>query len=705
MNDHRHGCPDGSRVTTPHDGAGGCAHRGSRPAVRLRGPDQSGSIVILVAVCLMVLIGATAMGLDLANLFLAKSLNQRIADQAALAAAFAYSQSSNSAATASTAASSMAVANGAGSAGVSTSIVASPTGDGSNAARVVVTSTVALSPFGKALLAAGIVSYNVAATAYAEIQTAATPCVIALATTAQSGTGINAAGSPVTATGCEIASNQNVTTSGGGTISASAIYAYGTISGSSITGTQHTLTTVQADPFASANVFSRMSTVSGLTAPSFPSVGSAPTGGSALATCNTANPTLTVASGTYTGITVGSGCTTITFTGGSSSTNISGGINTTAWTPTSSTAMSFAAGTYNINGISIGNASNSGSNNLFNITISTTGSVTFNIWSGFTVQGCSSLLVNGPATYNIQGGFSDLNYATSCPTHPTVVFNNSNGGNSTFAIAGGSNKSALTVNGNSATFPAGSYALTAATGCSGSCVGLTLGSSAVATFGNGSYQISASNGGISVGGSATLTIGSQIDNTSVFQITGITSTYNAINTSSLSTLTLGSFNNFDLNGAVNFGSSATLGAGTYTVNGAFNACSNSGSLSGTSVSIIASGAVCFQDIYPISLSAPTAITSATVGTASTIVVASSFASTSISTPAVTVNTSNGTTTLVGALYMPNGPLTVTNGGNLLGNGNCLQVIATSMKFSNDAHGLATTCTGLGGSSASISLVQ
>jgi len=652
-----------------------------------------------------VLIGATAMGLDLANLFLAKSLNQRIADQAALAAAFAYSQSSNSAATASTAASSMAVANGAGSAGVSTSIVASPTGDGSNAARVVVTSTVALSPFGKALLAAGIVSYNVAATAYAEIQTAATPCVIALATTAQSGTGINAAGSPVTATGCEIASNQNVTTSGGGTISASAIYAYGTISGSSITGTQHTLTTVQADPFASANVFSRMSTVSGLTAPSFPSVGSAPTGGSALATCNTANPTLTVASGTYTGITVGSGCTTITFTGGSSSTNISGGINTTAWTPTSSTAMSFAAGTYNINGISIGNASNSGSNNLFNITISTTGSVTFNIWSGFTVQGCSSLLVNGPATYNIQGGFSDLNYATSCPTHPTVVFNNSNGGNSTFAIAGGSNKSALTVNGNSATFPAGSYALTAATGCSGSCVGLTLGSSAVATFGNGSYQISASNGGISVGGSATLTIGSQIDNTSVFQITGISSTYNAINTSSLSTLTLGSFNNFDLNGAVNFGSSATLGDGTYTVNGAFNACSNSGSLSGTSVSIIASGAVCFQDIYPISLSAPTAITSATVGTASTIVVASSFASTSISTPAVTVNTSNGTTTLVGALYMPNGPLTVTNGGNLLGNGNCLQVIATSMKFSNDAHGLATTCTGLGGSSASISLVQ
>ena len=329
--------------------------------------------------------------------------------------------------------------------------------------------------------------------------------------------------------------------------------------------------------------------------------------------------------------------------------------------------------------------------------------MTFNIWSGFTVQGCSSLLANGPATYNIQGGLSDLNYATGCSTNPTVVFNNSNGGNSTFTIAAGSNGSALTIDGNSATFPAGSYALTAATSCSGSCVGLTLGSSAVATFNNGSYQILGNNGGISVGSGAKLTIGSQIDNTSVFQIT--VSTGDAISTSSTSTLTLGSFNNFDLDGAVSFGYTTTLGAGTYTVNGSFSACSGtSGSVTGTNVQIMASGAVCFDSSTLINLSAPTAISSATVGQLGTVVVASNFTSTSSTTPAVKVE---GETVLVGALYSPNGSLTVTSGGPLTdgGNGNCLQVIATSMSFSQDAYGLTSSCSSLGGSSASISLVQ
>ncbi|MGD0108582.1 MAG: pilus assembly protein TadG-related protein [Rhodopila sp.] len=156
MNDHRHGCPDGSRVAAPHRAAGsGVGNRLAvrRLGVRRLGPDRSGSIVILVAVGLM-LIAATALALDLANLFLVKSRNQRIADQAALAAAFAYSQSSSDLTTAKAAASRTAVANGAGSATVDTSIVTSPSGDGTNAAMVVVTSMVPLSPFGKAISAA-----------------------------------------------------------------------------------------------------------------------------------------------------------------------------------------------------------------------------------------------------------------------------------------------------------------------------------------------------------------------------------------------------------------------------------------------------------------------------------------------------------------------------------------------------------------------
>jgi len=683
MNDHRHSCPDGSRVTASRHPAardvGDCAH--NRQAVRWLGPDQSGSILLLVAFCLMVLIAVTALALDLANLFLTASLNQRIADQAALAAAFAYSQSGNSLATATTAASSMAVANGAGSATVSTSIVTSPSGDGNNAARVVVTSTVPLSPFGKAISAVGVVSVNAGKTAYAEIQNG-TPCIIALATSGGGGTGISATnGSPVTATGCEVASNYNVSTSSGGSVTASSIYAVGTISGTT-TGSKHASAAAQTDPFASAGVFSRMSTVSALTAPSFPSVGSAPSGGSAMS-CTT---TLTVPSGTHSTLTGGSGCTTITFSGGAE-TDISGsGITLTG----STTTMNFAAGTYKINGINISSSAN--------VTINTTGTVVFDIFTnGFTVTGCSKLTVNGPATYNIQGGLWDNNIAT-CTSHP-VVFNNSNGGTSTFNVAGGGNENALTVTGNSATFPDGTYALSAETSCSGSCLGLSIGSNAVATFGNGSYVIAGHDGGITVGTSGNLTIGSGANGSSVFQITGIAYTYdNAIYTASSSTLTLGGFTNFDLNGGFTLSSSASFGAGIYTVNGPFSACASGGSVSGTGVSIIASGTVCFgAGFNSVSLSAPTAISDTTVGTTPTIVIASD------STTAATVTAGATSTVLVGTLYLPDAALTVNGGGNLNGGGNCLEVIASSLTFTSDANGVSTSCAS--SSAASISIVQ
>ena len=214
-------------------------------------------------------------------------------------------------------------------------------------------------------------SHNVVATAYAEIQTAATPCVIATNT---GGTGISATGVTVTASSCEVASNENVSALSGGNITASAIYAYTFSAGSNLHGTQHTVTTPQPDPFQSANVFSRIATVQAQAAPSVPS-GSAPTGGSTVPTCNTANPTPTVYPGSYTGITIDTGCTTITFNNNGSSSaifNISGGIKTTLWDH-STTAMSFAAGTYNINGITIGSPSNTNSSDLYNITISTTG--------------------------------------------------------------------------------------------------------------------------------------------------------------------------------------------------------------------------------------------------------------------------------------------------------------------------------------------
>ena len=144
-------------------------------AVRRRIADRRGSIAVLAALCVVLLVGAAAMAIDVANLYLAKSSDQRIADQSALAAAFAYGQSSNSTTTAQSAASSLAVANGAGASTVATSIVNSPSGDGNKAAMVVVTTPVSLSPFGQittasALVPAGLLTVNVTSTAYAEIR-------------------------------------------------------------------------------------------------------------------------------------------------------------------------------------------------------------------------------------------------------------------------------------------------------------------------------------------------------------------------------------------------------------------------------------------------------------------------------------------------------------------------------------------------------
>ena len=649
-----------------------------RQTVRRLRSDRSGTIAILAAMSLLMLVTASAMALDVANLYLAQSTNQWVADQSALAAAFAYSQSGNSLTTAQNAASSMAVVNGASGATVSATIGASPSGDGQKALKVVVSLPVTLSPFGRIIAQAGATNVTVSTTAYAELHTT-TPCVIALAKSSGGGTGIVASGGgKLTATGCEAASNYTVSVTNGGAISAASIYAVGSISASNgtITGSQFPNSSAQSDPFGSSGVFSRMSTVAALTAPAFPSVGSAPSGGS-YATCSN---TLSVGSGTHNTITAASGCTTITFTGGAE-TDISGGLSLGG----SNTTLNFAAGTYKIGGITV---SAGGSNAVASIKV--TGTVVFEIWNGITLTGCSKLRVVGPATYYIQGGITDN---SNCAAG-TLTFTNGGGAStSTFYVAGG-----ITVSQETATFPDGTYTIGATSG-----TGIYVNSNATVTFGNGSFIISGADGGITLGPSAKLTIGSQLNGSSVFQITGIAYSYDdAIYTQSNSTLTIGGFTNFDVNGAVAMGGNVNFGAGTYTVNGAFSACASGGAITGTGVSIAASGALCFGAGYSsVNLSAPTTIDGSSVGSAATIALASS------STTAAAVTAGATSTVVVGAFYVPNAALTINGGGNLNGGGCCLQVVSASLTFSNDANGVSTSCASLGGSAAAatITLVQ
>ncbi len=644
-------------------------------AGRVLWADRRGSIVIMSSLCLVLLVGAAAVAIDLANVYLTKSADQRIADQSAIAAAFAYGQSNSSTSTAQLAASSLATANGvsgANGASISTTIINSPKNNGNKAAMVVVTTPVSLTPFGQS--ASALANVTVGATAYAEIHDQSVPCFQALGASGFSDSG----GTSITATGCSIASTGSVSAAQGASVTAQAIYAVGsigtsggaTIQTSPTSGQLYSGSSAEPDPYASSGVFSRQTTVAALTAASFPSVGSAPSGGSSQ-TCAAIDMIMAGQHGTVT-TSYFPTCSMITFMGGASETDVSGsGLSLTG----NNVTISFMAGVYKINGITI-----SGSTA---VTINVASGVTLDIWNGIVLNGSTSLTVNGPGTYNIQGGISNSGSGS-------VTFNNSNSSTTTsiFNIAGGISGGSGTM-----TFPNGTYTITSGDGTAG----IDLGSGTI-TFGNGSFNIA---GGISVGGSGQLTFGSQLNGNAVFQIDTVANNGNAITTGGGSTLTLGSFTNFDINGAVVVAGNVALGAGAYTIEGAFNASASGGSsITGTGVSIVTSGAISVGAGYStINLSAPTTITNTTQGTSSTVVLASTSSTSSVITSGAT------NTVLVGGVYMPNAPLSLSGSAHLSGGGGCLILVANSVTLSAGGTA-ATNCTGVQSTVASgVALVQ
>lgn len=677
-----------------------------RLARRLRG-DRAGSIAIIAAVCLVLLAGVTGLALDLAQAYAAKAASQRIADQSALAAAFAYNNSSSSSTAAQNAAQSLATTNGIGAGSVNAQIVNSPSGDGNKAVKVTVTSPVAVSPFGRIATAspqrtAGLLTFNVSSVAYAEITQNTVPCLVALGSSGIAASG----GVTVTANGCAISSGGNVTVSNGPTITAQGVYAVGTISptGSACNGSGCIVTSPTAgqtfpgssaptDPYANANVFGRLPTVAAETAPSFPSgLGSVGSGGAAIA-CSGSN--LTVPSGIHGGIAITyyPACSAINFTGGAE-TDIGGsGLQLSGVAVT----MNFAAGTYKIAGICI-----SGSSAMtMNIA---TGAV-LEIWPascngasvGIGLSGSTSLTVNGPGTYYIQGG---INQGSS----GALSFNNGTGSaTSTFYISGG-----ITISNGSASFPSGTYAISSG---NASGWGIQVSTNGGVTFGNGSYKIGA---GISLGGGDTLTFGGALNSSAVFQVmantassclmSGATGSSNcALITGGGGSLTIGSYTDVDLNGNVEIQGNLSLGSGAYTINGTFDAAGAGGnSITGTGVSIVSAGAIAFGAGYStVNLSAPTTLGSSTVGSASTVVLASE------STGGSSVTAGATSTQLVGAVYTPNGALSVSGAGHISGGGGCVEVIASSMNFSGGGS-LSTTCSlsgSSGGGAVTVALVQ
>jgi hypothetical protein len=637
--------------------------------------ELRGSVAIVTAVGMTVIICTAAIALDMANLYYLKSVDQRVVDQSAIAAAFAY-QSSGSAATAQSAAVSLAKANGAANATLTTSIVNSPSGDGAQAAYVVISAPVALSGFGRAATKSqtnpsGISSFTVSASAYAEIH-GATPCILATQT---GGAGVTATGGTrITATACNVASNSGVSLSNGPTLTAPATYAVGSISaiaGSTINGSQFPNSSKQPDPYAGANLFARLSNAffTNPTAPGFPSMPSSPAGGTG-ATCS---GTLTIPGNASYGViqtTSYPACSLISFSGGGTTSMLGLYLNGPSVT------LSFGPGTYKIGYFTI---SNYGST-----TITLSGTPTLDIYGALTLSSSQPITITGAATWNIEGGISD---GASQP----VTFSNGAGGSvSSFTVAGG-----ISVTNNAATFPDGTYTVTSA-GSSG--YGLAVSGGATTTLGNGSFDIA---GGISIGGGATLTIGGALNGTGLFEIPAITSGDDAIATGGSSMLSIGSFANSDINGPVAIAGSAALGGGIYTVNGALNVASGGGTITASNASFIASGPISFgAGFNAVTVNAPTAVSSSTEGSISTVALASS------SSTASTVEAGASNTAVTGVVYFPNAALTLDGAGSLNGGGNCLQVIAQSIALSGGGS-LSTSCGSLGvaGGNGSVTLVN
>jgi Flp pilus assembly protein TadG len=682
------------------------------PLARRLHRETRGNIAILAGLSIFILLGAAGVALDMGKIYLAKSTAQRIADQSALSAAYAYAQSGNTLSSAQTAASNLAQANGALPANVSTQIITAPANDDNSATQVSVTLPVPLSPFSGLQQTFNKISVNVSASATAEMFVAA-PCIISL-----NSTGVVATGSgKLTGTGCTVTTGGDLNGISGTSMNAKAFYANGSnVSAVGVVTTSPTSGMIQThvstpvwDPYSAAgsSLFSRLSTVATQSLPTFPtSVGTAPTSGSTGESCTSAGQTLSLDSKhSYSWVTnyVSNAyyACTINFTGGTE-TDVSQGLSISGAGPVT---VNFCPGTYKINdGIAISNVAVT-----MNVTTDATicgssagGAVVLDVWgngsgsAAISTSGTASLTFNGPASFYLYGG---INAGSS----GAMSFTNGSGtATSAFYVHGG----IALENGGPVSFPDGAYFVDSGMS-GGSLAGIDVGGSVAVTFGNGSFNIAC---GINIGASASLTFGSALATTAqspaLFRVnnkqsSGTACESDAINGSGASILKTGNFTYFDINGNVNSTGSIYFGSGLWTINGFLDADASGGStLQGTDIQIVTSGQITIGQGYnKVDLTAPSTITTSTYGSAPSIVLASN------SSAGTHITQGASSTTFTGAIYLPNSALTLDNNGSMTGNGSCMVLDVASITLGNSG-AISTDCTGVNATGPnSIVLVQ
>lgn len=252
-------------------------------ALRRLPGDRRGNVSLILATCIVVLLGIAGLALEYGMGLMEHMQNQRTADAGAFAAATVYNSTASSA-MANAAVNRLATLNSLTTSAATPTLANSPSGDGNNAYKVSVTTSVFST---LSHLLSGKSSLPVTAPSYAEIGAATPGCILALSQS-QSGITVTGAGQ-ISAPTCTVASNTVVSAPNcSGTITAKAIN-YGTTYNNSTPSCSSTFLTssgstppltkkVTPDPIVANSVtnaevtaaYAQIATAAGLTAPANP---------------------------------------------------------------------------------------------------------------------------------------------------------------------------------------------------------------------------------------------------------------------------------------------------------------------------------------------------------------------------------------------------------------------------------------------------
>lgn len=625
--------------------------------------SNAGSIGVLAGLTLPVLVGVSSLTTELGYGLVVKVENQRMADLAAYSGALAYN-STGSSTSMNAAIGNIAALNGVSSSAVAGTLVSSPSGNGNQAVSVSVATQ-------RLLLLAPVIrsgsTLPVSSASAVEFSPQGSGCITALSGT---GTGVTlSGGATVSAPACIVQSNTTVSVPCGTTLTTKAITynsasapsqpCGGIVPPSGTSSVKITKTSV-TDPLSGnagvAAAAGRLSSVSALAAPAAP----------------------TVPAGTDISFGHSTGSTPSQATSAGCSASLSG----STWTLTCA-----SGGTYKFGIITLAGA--------ITVNFNTTGSgATTYDFTGPIAVGASSTLRFGPGTFDIAQG-------VTTNTSATVSFGAGtfNIGTASTACSGG-RFSICTIGNSTLTFGGPStFVLQGGMYNSGNST-LTLGSGTT-----NSFQIGAGSTGdaIYLGSASTTTFADALGGSNVFKVAG-----NLNVTSGASCLTLSAAAQHDINGNVAAASGTILGAGVYTVNGYVGfgvGGAADGNCSGAAVGVSGSGVTLAISGTSTPASGPCAGTS--------FCVASGFNHVTLTAPTsgTTANlllvgptnaartggasfAGGSTTSLSGAMYFPNGPVSM-SGGATLGNGagQCLQIIGSQVSASGGTTSGSTCITG------------